>query len=133
MPDMLNKNITKEGGMDKLRADFLIALREAVRRAGSQTELAKSAGMQQSRISDYLSERYELDNITIGTLRKLFPELEIRYFLSGINRTKDDIADAIESRLLTLFRRLETSDKVLCFEMMARTFGDKFSENIGNE
>ena len=119
--------------MDKLRAGFLIALREAIRRAGSQTELAKSAGMQQSRISDYLSERYELDNITIGTLRKLLQELELCYFSSDINGTREEIADAIESRLLTLFRRLETSDKVLCFEMMARTFGDKFQKNIGNE
>ena len=120
--------ILQRGRMDKLRADFLIALREAVRRAGSQTELAKSAGMQQSRISADLSERYERDNISIGTLRTLFPELDGRSVLSGINGTKEDISDAIDSRLLTLFRRLETSDKVLCFEMMARTFGDKFAE-----
>ena len=66
--DMLSKNITGDT-MDSLKENFLIALREAVARSGSQKELAKSAGMTQSRISDYLTQRYDFDNITVGTLR----------------------------------------------------------------
>lgn len=114
--------------MDKLQTDFLTALREAIRRAGSQTELAKNAGMRQSRISDYLSERYKIENITLGTLRKLFPELEIHYFHSGVKESAGDVSEALEERLLTLLRRLNTSDQILCFEMIARTFGDKFAD-----
>ena len=39
------------------------ALRQAVRRAGSQRALAESARMTQSRISDYLNGRFRLGNI----------------------------------------------------------------------
>lgn len=63
--------------MDKI---FLNALSEAIRDAGSQTALAKRSGMQQSRISDYISGRYDFYNITIGTLYKLFPDMSINYF-----------------------------------------------------
>ena len=57
--------------MDALTNNFIEALREAIRLAGTQAELAKRAGMQQSRISDYLSCRYDFDNITVGALGRL--------------------------------------------------------------
>ena len=59
-----------------LKENFMKALSEAIGRAGSQTMLAKNSGMQQSRISDYLSGRYDFYNITIGSLLKLFSPLD---------------------------------------------------------
>ena len=56
------------------------ALRQAVRRAGSQRALAESARMTQSRISDYLNGRFRIGNITLNTLCRLFPGMRIRFF-----------------------------------------------------
>ena len=47
--------------MDTLKENFLEALREAIARAGSQTILAKTAGMTQSRISDYLYIKFVIN------------------------------------------------------------------------
>lgn len=118
--------------MDDFKKKFIEALKLAIVQAGSQTELAKQAGMQQSRISDYLTSRYDLDNISIGVLRRLFPNLSIDY---GVSENLPDkcYQVAIENRLLDLFRRLSTEDQVRCFEMVSRTFGDQFSIEATNE
>ncbi|MBR4075725.1 MAG: helix-turn-helix transcriptional regulator [Lentisphaeria bacterium] len=60
--------------MDDLKKEFAAALRREIANAGSQTALAKKIGVQQSRISDYLTGRYDFSNMTIGTLAKFFPE-----------------------------------------------------------
>ena len=59
------------------------ALREAVRRAGSQTALAREAGMKQSQISDYCRGRFAPENMTIGVLTRLFPRMLIDFFGEG--------------------------------------------------
>lgn len=69
--------------------------------------------------------------MTIGTLIKLFPELEILYFRQPGEATADAMAEAVERRLLAMFRRLSTDNKVLCFEMMSRTFGNEFKQEEG--
>ena len=58
--------------MDDLKKGFAAALRREIANAGSQTALAKKIGVQQSRISDYLTVRYDFSNMTIGTLAKFF-------------------------------------------------------------
>ena len=113
--------------MDELKQNFLDALREAIHRAVSQTELAKSAGMQQSRISDYLSTRYEFDNITVGTLRKIFPELQLIYFIAkGPNQT--DVEEELEKQVLSHFRRLDASEKAKYMMLVAANFPEKIRE-----
>ena len=96
--------------MDKMKEDFLIALENAIRKAGSQTKLAIQAGMHQSRISDYLSERYLFDNITIGTLRRLFPKIHIKY-----NTERDpssEIEDELEQHMIDIFRSLSPAENI---------------------
>ena len=114
--------------MDDLKEKFIAALKAAVTQAGSQTELAKQAGMQQSRISDYLNSRYDLDNITVGVLRRIFPGLKIDFGVLPENAQDQGYAEAIEKRLIALFHSLSTEDQIRCFEMVSRTFGDKFKE-----
>lgn len=96
--------------MDKMKEDFMTALHNAIKSAGSQTKLAMQAGMHQSRISDYLSERYLFDNITIGTLRKLFPDLKIIF-----NRDLDsssEMEDELERQIINCFRNLSPAEKI---------------------
>ena len=105
---------------------FQAAMTEAIRRAGSQKKLSEETGIHQSRISDYANGQYDFGNMTIGTLIKLFPELEILYFRQPNDAAADAMAEAVERRMLAMFRRLSTDNKVLCFEMMSRTFGNEF-------
>ena len=115
--------------MDKLRNDFLSALREAIQRAGSQTELAKASGMQQSRISDYLSERYELENITVGTLRKIFPDLQMQYFPAR-PKVESSTDQELEKRIVNHFRSLSPADKARYAMLVAANFPDNLREEI---
>ena len=107
--------------MDSLKKDFLKALREAISQHGSQTKLAINIGMQQSRISDYLSERYELDSITVGTLKKIFPELQISYRTSE-ERAESSTDFELEKQVLYHFRSLSSADKARYAMLVAAHF-----------
>ena len=113
--------------MDTLKENFLEALREAIARAGSQTILAKTAGMTQSRISDYLTRRYDFDNITVGTLRKIFPELRIQYF-GDAPEQETGMAQEMEKRVVEHFRNLNAAEKARYLMLVAANFPDKICE-----
>ena len=114
---------------EKLAADFASAMAAAIKKAGSQKSLAEQTGIHQSRISDYVNANYDFCNLTVGTLIRLFPDLDIIYQQPG-DRKGDgsNIVATIEKRLLAMFRRLNDEDKILCFEMMSRSFGGKVEE-----
>ena len=63
-----------------LEDKILQALKEACVRAGSQVELAKSTGLSQGQISDYLCGRRKIKNMTAGTIEKIFPLIEVKFF-----------------------------------------------------
>ena len=76
-----------------------------------------------------MNGNYDFNNLTIGTLIKLFPNLEIIYHSGQENPTgAGEVFDKMEKRMLAMFRKLNDDDKVICFEMMSRTFGEKFKE-----
>lgn len=115
--------------MDLLKEVFLEALREAIRRAGSQKELAKTAGMQQSRISDYLTCRYDFDNVTIGTLRKIFPDLKILYF-SESPLKEGGVEKELERQVVEHFRRLSASEKARYMMFVAANFPEQVRDEM---
>ena len=102
--------------------DVLEALREAYRRAGTQTALARCAGISQERVADYLNGRYSVGNMCVATLFKLFPEIRIDFF-GGCNG--DSATDNIRTELLTIFDSLDTPDRVHLLTMAATHFGGK--------
>lgn len=112
--------------MSNLAEDFILAMREACRIAGSQSNLSKKTGIHQSRISDYVNGRYDFDNITIGTLRKFFPQVKIVYFDENISPPNSDAETIIVNRMIGMINKMTLEDKVRCFEMMSRTFGESF-------
>ena len=95
----------------KLSAAFIAAMASAISTAGSQKALSERVGIHQSRISDSVDGNYDLNNITVGTLI-----------------TIEEFFDKMEKRILAMFRKLGDDEKVLCFEMMSRTFGERFKE-----
>ena len=107
---------------------FTLAMSNAIKDAGSQKKLSEQTGIHQSRISDYVNGNYDFSNLTQGTLIRIFPELEIIYSSQDDIAKCDDAISAIENRMLILFRRLSLGDKILCYENMARTYGDDFEK-----
>ncbi len=113
----------------KLSGEFVAAMIAAVSAAGSQKALSEQTGIHQSRISDYSNGNYDFSNLTVGTLIRLFPDLEIIYHHGQENLAgAEEVFDKMEKRILAMFRKLGDDEKVLCFEMMSRTFGEKFKE-----
>ena len=117
-----------ERQIKRLGNAFTLAMSNAIKDAGSQKKLSEQTGIHQSRISDYVNGNYDFSNLTLGTLIRIFPELEIIYSSQDDIAKCDDAISVIENRMLTLFRRLSTGDKILCYENMARTYGDDFEK-----
>ena len=108
--------------------DFAAALRREISAAGSQNALARKAGMKQSQISDYLRGRFQIKDIAIGTLARLFPELEIHLHKSV--RSEGKVSENLEKMLLDLYRSLPEDQQVRCFAMIMAHFGQKsFPQN----
>ncbi len=60
--------------------EVIDALKEACRREGTQSLLAERSGVTQGRISDYLNSRREISNMSVKTLFRLFPKLNMDFF-----------------------------------------------------
>ena len=118
-----------ENKIKLMEIEFENAMKQIIQEAGSQKNLAEQTGMHQSNISGYLNGSFVFSNLTIGTLIKLFPELQIKYF-NSINEDSNntqEIFDMLEQRLITMFHRLNSEEKIRCFEIVARSFGEKYN------
>ena len=112
-----------------LADDFLEAMEKALKNHGSQKAFAQASGIHQSRISDYSNGNYEFENLTVGTLHKLFPNMRIIYFPEQeISVRPDKTLEIINQRIQIILQRLSPEDRVHCFEMLARAYGDKLEE-----
>lgn len=105
--------------------DFKAALMAEIEKAGSQTALGEKLGMTQSQISDYLRGRFQVENMTIGNLYKLFPCTQIN--LSG-EIVEEPVAKSMEDQLLTVYRQLSPEEKVKCLTIVVAHFPDKVKE-----
>lgn len=108
--------------------DFLNALREAYRRAGTQQKLADLVGVTQSTIAGYFSKRYSVGNMTVSTLVKLFPNMTINFF--G-DTTGNDGVDRCRKMLLAVFDKLSPDDQLRCLSIVIANFPDQVKEGAG--
>lgn len=111
-----------------LSEDFISAMNIVCKQYGSQKAFSEATGIHQSRISDYINGNYEFDNLTMGTLRRLFPNMKILFFGSEENLQTDTVGELLEERMISMIRSLRAQDQIRCFEMMSRTFGESFKE-----
>ena len=105
-----------------LEDDIFNALKEAYRRAGTQTALAKQAGISQGRIADYLNGRYAIGNMTVATLLKLFPAIAIDFFGDS---TGNDGVDRCRKMLLSVFDNLSPDDQLRCLSIVIANFPEQ--------
>lgn len=107
--------------MDDLKNEFTAALRREIANAGSQTALAKKIGVQQNRISDYLTGRYDFSNMTIGTLAKFFPEMQICF---SDDAAAPAVEQELEKQVLELFRSLSPAEKARYVMLVSSRFSN---------
>ena len=117
---------------DKIKlfeSQFISSIQRLIDECGSQKNLSKATGIHQSCLSGYVNGSYNFSKLTIGSLIRLFPQLQISYFdtVKENADTSDEVFGLMEKRLLKMFRRLNAEDRILAFEMFSRTFGNKYN------
>lgn len=111
---------------------FMRAMAAAISESGSQKNFSDVTGIHQSRISDYVNGNYDFQNLNVGTLIKLFPDLEIIYSKNRPSQPQDNAIDMLEKRLLIIFRGLDTERKISCYENVVRSYGEPFQTKETN-
>ena len=74
---------------------ILSEIKKACKRAGGPVAYAKKLGISTGWISDYLSERKKIKNMTLGTFFKIFPSLVI-YFSDDLPSSEINQYDSSE-------------------------------------
>lgn len=102
--------------------DIITALKEAIKRAGTQTALAQRVGLSQGTISDYLNGRCSVGNMTVTTMLRIFPDMVIDFF-GGKSANPAD--NALRDQLLEIFNSLDERGKIRMVAMAAANFGEE--------
>ena len=100
--------------------EVMSALKELYKRVGTQSELAKLAGITQSTINAYLGGKAKIENMPLRVFLRLFRDLKIDYFGDSTGRPED----TIRKELLDLYDRLDLTAKTRLLTMAAANFGD---------
>jgi transcriptional regulator with XRE-family HTH domain len=85
------------------------ALRTIVERAGNQLKLEEKTGVSHSNINMFLSGKRSTGNMTINTLEKLFPELQIFFFKSELPGAA---LPAVERKVISMLQALSEEDRL---------------------
>lgn len=106
------------------------ALKEAVKRAGSQLRLAEQSGVSQGNINGFLNGKNKVENMTIGTFFRLFPEIEVNFFrdqrqTSSTSTSPHTSSDSVEQRLYDFIGKLSPDEKIDCLMFLSAKFRDK--------
>lgn len=109
--------------------DILKALRLAVNKAGSQTELANQSKISQGRISNYLNGTCSVGNMTIDTLFAFFPEMEITFFAKESLPAEDHCLHEI----INFAKGLTPEQRIKCLMLLSAHFPQKIIEETKHE
>lgn len=89
--------------------EFRDAIWEAINRVGSELRLAKETKVPQSTINGIKNKKTPVNNITLGTLKKLFPDMQIDFFGTGEQK-------GYTKKILQLINRLEKIEQEEIYE-----------------
>lgn len=105
-----------------------VALKEAVKRAGTQLRLAEQSGVSQGNINGFLNGKNKVENMTIGTLLRLFPDIEIKFFPEQrmtTATTSTNVGDSVDRKIHDFIGRLSSDEKLDCLMFLSAKFRDK--------
>lgn len=104
------------------------ALFEAVKRAGTQLGLAERSGISHGTLNGYLNGKNKVENMTIGTMLRLFPDIDISFFRDqrpSLTHAPPPPLDSIEKRLYDFIGMLSSEEKIDCLMFLSAKFRDK--------
>lgn len=129
--DYLFENNLKILGMRGIILDARViekAIREALDKAGTQTNLAEKTGISQGNLNNILNGKISVDKMTVGTLLKLFPEMEISFFRDQripVAQPNFPPPDSIDRKIFDFISRLTPDEKLDCLMFISAKFRDK--------
>ncbi|MCK4981805.1 MAG: hypothetical protein KAS17_02725 [Victivallaceae bacterium] len=80
------------------------ALWERIHKVGSELKLSKIAGVSQPNLNHIKNNHVPINNIRLGTLRKIFPNMQIDFLGTGGKK-------GIEGRIIGMINRLSTEQR----------------------
>jgi len=88
------------------------ALHRAKEEVGTQKNLEAKTGISQSSIAAFLNGARKIENMTVGTLTKLFPEMEIYFFRKDLKNKLSpcELKDAVLIKLFQKLMRMSPED-----------------------
>jgi len=104
------------------------AIREALEKAGTQTNLAEKTGISQGNLNNILNGKISIDKMTVGTLLRLFPEIEITFFREqriSATLAPPPAGDSIDRKIFDFISRLTPDEKLDCLMFISAKFSDK--------
>lgn len=106
---------------------ILASLKRACEKAGGQLKLARQCGLSQGQLSDYICGRRQIKNMTVGTLEKIFPGMEIK-LCGGCGA-----ADPVEQQIQEIVAKLSAREKARCLKILAANFPEQILKEINHE
>jgi DNA-binding Xre family transcriptional regulator len=95
------------------------ALWERIHKVGSELKLSKIAGVTQANLNKIKNNYVSVDNIRLGTLRKIFPNMQIDFLGTGGKK-------GIEGRLAGMINRLSSEQRA----DLALAIADKYKGTV---
>ncbi|MDD5596771.1 MAG: hypothetical protein PHV82_02435 [Victivallaceae bacterium] len=87
-----------------MEKEFNNALRERIHKAGSEVKLSKIAGVDQSKINRIKNNSVPINNLRLGTVRKLFPDMRIDFL--GADGKK-----GMEGKIIAMIGKLSPEER----------------------
>ncbi|MDD5698795.1 MAG: hypothetical protein PHH77_09290 [Victivallaceae bacterium] len=81
------------------------ALRERIHEVGSELKLSRISGVTQSNINNIKNKNISVSNIRLGTLQKLFPDMQIDFLGTGGKK-------GIEGKLIAMINKLTPEERI---------------------
>lgn len=108
-----------------LEQQLLDALQEVIKDAGSEPKLSGKSGVTQSNINKIKNKKVDIDNLQLGTLRKLFPNMRIDFMGTGgrIGYTAE---------IVKMLNRLSETEQLQIMLAIAANFPQSTDDKVKN-
>lgn len=103
--------------------DLSNAIRVAIEKVGSEVQLAKISGVTRARINNIKNGNIDLHTIKIGTLHKIFPEMQIDFFGTGKQK-------AYIGKIVSLLNNLSDSEHQEIYASIIKCYPHSFNSKM---
>lgn len=105
------------------------ALKEAIKKTGSIANLSRTSGIAYSVLNRYINNRSDVGAITLKTLKKIFPELQLSFFYDSLG-TIPLPNDPVIFSIVTLVNLLKPEERQKVFMLIVSNFEKEINTNL---